>query len=175
MEGNTRIGQFVESLPVPHDPEATDYFEAGVLTIGIEYRRFDPVLERAKLTAAEIAAAGPDSLFSGDDIDEGLSVHVFATENLAEYLRFDCFTAEPHYHYIRPPQGNMLVHFDATSNGPMVPWAFHTLRARLAAMLDSVEAHDLAAGIDPEVLGEALDRAEATARRQVARSAAGGV
>ncbi|HEY2399994.1 MAG TPA: hypothetical protein VGI23_06540, partial [Steroidobacteraceae bacterium] len=86
-----RMGTFVLSLPVPHEPQATTFVAAGPITFGVEPRVFDPVAEAAKLTAEEIAAAGPDALFNSDQVDSGVCVHVFATEGLAEYLRFDCF------------------------------------------------------------------------------------
>ena len=34
--------------------------------------------------------------------DEGVSLHVCDGETGAEYLRFDVFVKEPHYHYIVP-------------------------------------------------------------------------
>jgi hypothetical protein len=47
------------------------------VTIGLEYRVFDPAAEAAKLTAEEIAATGPDSLFNQADTDRGVCLHVF--------------------------------------------------------------------------------------------------
>ena len=161
------VGQFVKSFPIPHEPADTQYFAAGPLTIGVEYRLFDPVAERQRLTQEEIDAAGPDSLFSRDDVDQGVSFHVFATEGLVEYLRYDCFADEPHYHYIVPGDGNMLVHYDTTANGPMVDWAVRMIRTRTPEMLDAVGATELAEGIDPGVLSAAMDEAEATAREKV--------
>ena len=63
MIQDARIGAFVKSLPIPHVPADTTLFPAGPVTIGLEYRVFDPVAEAAKLTPEEITAAGPDSLF----------------------------------------------------------------------------------------------------------------
>ena len=120
MIDTERMGTFVASFPVPHEPRKTTFVAAGPLTFGIEPRVFDPVAEAAKLTPEEIAAAGPDSLFHSEQVDGGVCVHVFGTEGLAEYLRFDCFADEPHYHYIIPGRGNMLVHFDRVANGPML-------------------------------------------------------
>lgn len=167
MIKNARMGTFVNSLPVPHEPQDTKYFPAGPITIGVEYRIFDPVAEAAKLTAEEVAATGPDSLFNtGGGADQGVCLHVFATDGLTEYFRFDCFADEPHYHYIVPGDGNMLVHFDEVANGPMVEWAVGAIRNRLKPMLLEVGADELAAGLDEAALARAMDEAEPLARAQ---------
>jgi hypothetical protein len=171
---DARMGHFVASLPVPHVPADTRYLAAGPITIGVEYRVFDPVAEAAKLTPAEIEAAGPDALFGRDDPDQGVCLHVFATEGLAEYLRFDCFESEPHYHYIVPSEGNMLVHFDPVANGPMLDWALAALRTRLGLMLGEVGAASLAAAVGASRLAAVLDEAEAVARAALAGTSAGG-
>lgn len=163
MIDTERMGTFVASFPVAHEAEATTFIEAGPITFGIEPRVFDPVAEAAKLTAEEIAAAGPDALFHSDQIDSGVCVHVFGTEGLAEYLRFDCFDDEPHYHYIVPGKGNMLVHFDRVANGPMLEWTINTLRGRLPDMLTQLGAERLAASLKPEELKRALDEVERVA------------
>ena len=160
MIDTERMGTFVASFPVPHEPQATTFVAAGPITFGIEPRVFDPVAEAAKLTAAEIAAAGPDSLFHSDRVDGGVCVHVFRTDGLAEYLRFDCFDDEPHYHYIIPGRGNMLVHFDRVANGPMLDWTMRTLRGRLPELLTQLGAEQLAASLQPVVLEHALDEVQ---------------
>jgi hypothetical protein len=158
-----RMGTFVASLPVPHEPKATTFVAAGPVTFGVEPRVFDPVAEAAKLTAEEIAAAGPDALFNSDQVDSGVCVHVFATEGLAEYLRFDCFNDEPHYHYIVPGKGNMLVHFDRVANGPMLDWVIRTLRGRLPEMLTQLGAEKIAVALQPKELLRALDEVQRVA------------
>ena len=158
-----RMGTFVASFPVAHVPEATTFIEAGPITFGIEPRVFDPVAEAAKLTAEEIAAAGPDALFHSDKVDSGVCVHVFGTDGLAEYLRFDCFDDEPHYHYIVPGKGNMLVHFDRVANGPMLEWTMRTLRSQLPEMLMQLGAEKLAQSLQPEELKRALDEVQRVA------------
>ena len=158
-----RMGTFVASLPVPHEPQSTTFVAAGPITFGVEPRVFDPVAEAAKLTAEEIAAAGPDALFNSDQVDSGVCVHVFATEGLAEYLRFDCFADEPHYHYIVPGKGNMLVHFDRIANGPMLDWTIRTLRGRLPEMLKQLGAEKIAAALKPQELERALDEVQRVA------------
>ncbi len=163
MIDTERMGTFVASFPVAQVMEATTFIAAGPLTFGIEPRIFDPVAEAAKLTADEIAAAGPDALFHSDKIDSGVCVHVFGTEGLAEYLRFDCFDDEPHYHYIVPGKGNMLVHFDRVANGPMLEWTLRTLRSRLPEMLKQLGADNIVAALKPQELERALDEVERVA------------
>jgi hypothetical protein len=158
-----RMGTFVASFPVPHEPRATTFVAAGPITFGVEPRVFDPVAEAAKLTPEEIAAAGPDALFNSDQVDSGVCVHVFATEGLAEYLRFDCFNDEPHYHYIVPGKGNMLVHFDRVANGPMLDWTIRTLRGRLPEMLSQLGAEKIAAALQTDQLKRALDEVQRVA------------
>ena len=168
MIQQARMGQFVKSLPVPHEPENTKLFPVGPVTIGLEYRVFDPVAEAAKLTAEEIAATGSDSLFNQTATDRGVCVHVFATDGLTEYLRFDCFLDEPHYHYIVPGDGNMLIHFDESANGPMLDWVLDTVQNRLRPMLALVGAAELAAGIDDAELARTIDEVAPLARAQLA-------
>ncbi len=170
MIQNSRLGHFVKSLPVPHEPEITSYFPAGPVTIGVEFRVFDPVAERAKLTEAEVAAAGPDSLFNQSDADQGVCIHVFDSTYLSEYFRFDCFLGEPHYHYIVPGEGNMLVHFDEVANGPMIDWVLNTVRHRLAPMLREVGADAAAAALDQQALARAMEEAEPLALQHAAPS-----
>jgi hypothetical protein len=90
-------------------------------------------------------------------------VHVFATEGLAEYLRFDCFNDEPHYHYIVPGKGNMLVHFDRVANGPMLDWVIRTLQGRLPEMLTQLGAEKIAVALQPKELLRALDEVQRVA------------
>ncbi len=40
-----------------------------------------------------------------------------------EYLRFDAFDDDPHYHYVQPTgDHNQVVTFDADADGPVLPW-----------------------------------------------------
>jgi hypothetical protein len=169
-----RLGHFVASIPVPHDPEATELIRAGAVTVGVEHRIFDPAVEAAKLGAAAITAAGPDSLFASGTVDQGVCLHVFAGAGTTEHLRFDCFDDEPHYHYIvpnGPGTGNMLVHHDAAANGPMLAWALNVLRTRLPDLLRLADADDLADAVESSDSGElasAMERVEQLARRSPA-------
>lgn len=144
MIADTRLGKYVTTPLHPHDANATTLFAAGPITIGLERRVLEP--------AMDAASAG------------GVCVHVFATDTMAEYLRFDCFRDGPHYHYIVPGDGNVVVRFDEAANGPALDWALSAIRLRLRAMLTQVGADTLAARVDDAALASAVDKADAQAR-----------
>ena len=86
--------------PIPPDAEHTTYIDAGAIRIGVEYR----LLDNAELVANyqgdemdEIKSALKDGLVVEDN---GVSLHVVGSQDGHEYLRFDLFEGEPHYHYI---------------------------------------------------------------------------
>ena len=111
--------------PQPPVEENTRWFEAGAVTIGVEYRELDPANLVATYAGnaadmAEIEENSPEGGFA----DEGVSLHVRGTEDGHEYVRFDVFDGEPHYHYVRPTgDHNNVVPFDAVADGDMLPWA----------------------------------------------------
>ena len=45
----------------------------------------------------------------GGFADEGVSLHVIDASDAHEYLRFDMFDDEPHYHYIHKPDDGSIV------------------------------------------------------------------
>ena len=159
------------TLPVPAFLEHTARFAAGSVTIGVEYRVLDE--------AAILAYYGPDARAKfpngapagmGAVINEdGLSIHVFGTSDGHEYLRFDCFDDAPHYHYLDPDSSRNVVHdYDAVAHGPIVEWAFLTLRTRLVEMLTHAGAVDLAGTVDMQAVADVLPAVEAEARRMLA-------
>jgi hypothetical protein len=153
-----------EHLTVPIAPieDAMIRVPAGPVTFGIErrvineavlqthYEQHEQVdmvvglLEDAGLTAAEVD-------------DQGMSIHVFDTETGAEYLRFDGFDDDPHYHYIKPGRSHIVVGFDDDADPDFFGWVFRALRARLAPMLRRSGATELADGLDPDAVASALD------------------
>jgi hypothetical protein len=141
-------------MPIPPDDSATQFVEAGVLRIGVEYRTLDVADLDAAYDggdAAEIAAATPAGLE-----DEGVSIHVFGDDGL-EYLRFDMFDGGPHYHYIAHAKGeNVIVDYDRVAFGEMLPWALSVLRERIHPMLDRAGASDIAGRLDSELLNAKL-------------------
>lgn len=158
------------TLPVPAFDQYTARFDAGPVVFGVEYR----VLNEA--TILEFYGDDARSKFDnkvpagmGAVIEEdGLALHVFAHDG-RELLRFDCFDDAPHYHYLDPTvPRNIVIEHDAVASGPIIPWAFHTLRTRLGAMLTHIGAGDLAAALHQPTVDATLDLVEAEAARMLA-------
>jgi hypothetical protein len=83
-----------------------------------------------------------------DILDGGASLHVLGSDDRVEYLRFDCFDNEPHYHYIRATEGrNIVVRFDNVAEGDPLDWTVSRVRNRLPDMLEHVGALDLAESV----------------------------
>ena len=86
-----------ERMPIPPVEAQTEYFEAGAVIFGVEYR----LLNDAIAAGSEVEdATGSDESAEHFD-DRGVSLHVFgqlAGGERLEYLRFDCFNEDPHYH-----------------------------------------------------------------------------
>jgi hypothetical protein len=148
---------------MPPAPECTDYLDCGILRIGVEYRRLDPATIEAAYEGddeqiAELRENSPEGGFT----DEGLSFHIESVEDNHEYLRFDAFNDQPHYHYVDRDAGtNTVVEFDVARNGPMIPWVLRSLEFELAEMLTKAGAAGLAARITPSVAQKAATRVAA--------------
>ena len=164
------IGKVYSIPPQPPDDAHTRWIVAGVVTIGVEYRDVTPqALEELYGSdpdqLAELRARSPEGGFA----DEGVSLHVRGTEDGHEYLRFDVFDGEPHYHYVHKPGSdgatvNQVVDFDVAANGEMLPWALECIRARLGQMLPHAGGGDLVAGLDDAALDAALAEVAPLAR-----------
>lgn len=163
------VGHRFDVGPLPHDPASTRLVSAGAITFGVEYREVDE--------AALVAAFGADStaeVAAGFD-EVGVSIHVFGTDDSVEYLRFDCFEGDAHYHYICPGSYQVIVPLDQVANGDVLDWSFRALEERLPAMLEHVGAPELAATADASeiagVLAELRSIADAQLKEQAAQAA----
>ena len=118
------IGKIYTIPPQPPVLENTRVLPAGNVTFGVEYRVVDPASLQATYSGndehlAELFERWPGGGFT----DEGVSIHVWGTDDEHEYLRFDAFDDEPHYHYNHPtgPDGddvvNNVIDFDGVANG----------------------------------------------------------
>jgi hypothetical protein len=172
------IGKVYNIPPQPPAPENTRYLPAGALTFGVEYRGVDPeslaeAYAKDPAQLAELEENSPEGGFS----DEGVSIHVCGTDDGHEYVRFDVFDDEPHYHYIhRTPNGaevvNNVIDFDTAAHGEMLPWAIECLRTRLPAMLTEAEGRHLVSQLDSELVGRVADEVQQMAEQaQQARRA----
>jgi hypothetical protein len=170
-----RIGKVYNIPPQPPVVENTRLLPAGAITFGVEYRELDPESLAATYAGnaeqlAELEEQSPEGGFA----DEGVSIHVIGSDDGHEYLRFDLFDDEPHYHYIHRTRAganvvNNVIEFDAAALGDMLPWAIERLRTRLPAMLTAAGGTDLVEQIDEELVGRVVDDVQAMAER--ARSA----
>jgi hypothetical protein len=170
----------VHVMPSPVDEERTSFVAAGVVTFGVEVRRFEydrshveEAIARADASDAARIRADNADLLAGDEAPRlfaGPSIHVFGSEDDHEYLRFDLFGNDPHYHCLSPatPSSqftNRLVPIDAAAVGDLVPWAMRVLRQELAPMLTSAGGGDLADGLDQDTVASALDVVEGLAEK----------
>ena len=164
------IGAVYNMPPQPPVPEHTRSIPAGVVTFGVEYRDVDPESLVATYAdnpdhLAELAERSPEGGFS----DEGVSIHVSATDDGHEYVRFDVFDDDPHYHYVHKTGVgedivNNVIGFDAAAHGDMLDWTLARLRTRLAAMLTEAGGDAVAARLDPATVAAAVDEVEVLAR-----------
>ncbi|MBV8950236.1 MAG: hypothetical protein JOZ99_05125 [Actinobacteria bacterium] len=172
------IGKVYNIPPQPPVAANTRYLDAGAVTFGVEYREVDPeslvaTYEGNAAHLAELEDRSPEGGFS----DEGVSIHVCATADGREYLRFDVFDDEPHYHYVHHDGDeivNNVIDFDTVAHGEMLPWVMAALRTRLAAMLTEAGGASLVPQVDPALVDPVVDEVErlATRAQQAHRAAA---
>lgn len=124
-------GQHHKFMLIPIMEEETTWFSAGPVRIGVESRAFGT----------------PD----GRVLERGPSVHVLDATTNEEWLRFDCFDNEPHYHYILQAfQHNIVWGYDPAANGPMFDWTIQALEEQLSGMLRKAGADVLADKVERE-------------------------
>ncbi len=161
-----KIGIVYRMQPESPDPDACTYFEAGAVTFALEYRDVDPErLARAYADntddLAELERHSPKGGFS----DRGVSIHVLGTQDEHEYLRFDAFDSDPHYHYVRPSgDHNHWVPFDPIAGGDMLSFALICLRDRLAPMLVEAGGEAVAKALEPRRVAGVVEKLERKAR-----------
>lgn len=159
------VGTVYQVQPQPPDPANTQWFAAGAITFGVEYRDVDPeglaaTYESDPEAWAEIVANSPEGGFA----DTGVSLHVNGTEDGHEYLRFDLFDDDPHYHYVWPSgDHNNVVPYDDVANGDVFPFAFGCLRQRLDTMLRHAHGDAVADQLVASVQEPVIDAIEKVA------------
>jgi hypothetical protein len=159
------VGTVYQVQPQPPDPANTRWFPAGAVTFGVEYRDVDPDGLEATYgddpqAWAEIVENSPDGGFA----DTGVSLHVTGTEDGHEYLRFDLFDEDPHYHYVWPEgDHNQVVPFDTVALGDVFVFAFACLRERLDTMLRHAHGDEVADSLVGEVQAPIIELVEAVA------------
>lgn len=166
------VGVVYTIPPEPLDERHTRFFEGAGIRIGVEYRNLD----QDRVT--DFYAANPEYAAQYEQVkaehgefeDDGVTLHVIGADG-HEYLRFDCFRDEPHYHYVRKtrpeePPHNHWIPLDDVANGEPLDWAFGRLRTRLVPMLIQAGADGSAALVaqDEARAATLIDEVEAYAR-----------
>ena len=144
QESPYRRGTRYDQLPIPMVTEHCIPVDAGAVQLVVESRTLtNEILERA-------FPGGVDTQVRFDDF--GASLHVCGTTDGLEYLRFDCFEHEPHYHYIEQAAGaNTVVRIDELAVGDPVDFSLACVEYHLPAML----RHCGVAALADEVAGAA--------------------
>lgn len=143
----TRLGKLYEGDPLPVVVEATTYYPAGAVTFGVEGRA--------------LFSDGGDAPWAG-----GPTLHVFDSSTGLEYLRFDAFPGEEHYHYLRPGIDNHWRGFDTVADGPFLDWIIDRVRTKLPELLRFSDAGALAAQVDTQAISGVLDEVESHLRNR---------
>jgi len=143
-------------MPIPAVAEREDSFQAGPIRVGVEFR----LLTDAIAAAADLEAARGDERGQTAGLDDrGVALHVYAEQDgeEREFLRFDCFQEDPHYHYVSwRDKANDMVHLDPVADGDALAWALERIRTRLPQMLVRAGAPDVAARVDATALEAAM-------------------
>ena len=124
-----------DQMPIPPVEAQTRYFDASPISIGVQYRLLDDAIVAASRIETAMGNASGPSEFD----DRGVALHIFGSvdgERL-EYLRFDCFDEDPHYHYICwRDRSNRMIHIDPIAEGDPLDWALERIRTRLPQRLE---------------------------------------
>jgi hypothetical protein len=103
----------------------------------------------------------------GTDVS-GPTIRVLGADDEHEYLRFDMFNTNAHYHYEPPSitgdEKERILPLDTVAEGEPVAWAMDRLRGRLAPMLTEAGGQRLANALDNDALARAVDEVESLVR-----------
>lgn len=142
-----KLGRDYDVMPIAIDWNHTIEIAAGPVTFVVEARSLTQkaLLDNERDRNVTETLVGDNY---ADLLDGGASLHVLGAADRLEYLRFDCFDNEPHYHYIdNAAQGNTIVRFDNIAEGDPLEWTVRTVSTRLPEMLEHVGNRDLAAAV----------------------------
>jgi hypothetical protein len=152
-------------MPIPPIEAHTTWIEAGPIRVGVEYRLLTDAIAAAENL---VEASGQERGVTTNLDDRGVSLHVCAEQDgeRREFLRFDCFEEDPHYHYVSwRDKTNDMIHLDPIADGDPLAWALERIRTRLPQMLARSGATDVVARLDPHAIEQSLPRITATAYR----------
>jgi hypothetical protein len=152
-------------MPIPPVEAHSERFEAGPVSIWVEYRLLDDAI-----AAAHTVTEGYDGEITTVQ-DRGVSLHVFGKPggrdgDEVEFLRFDCFDEDPHYHYVSYERTtNEMVHLDPAAQGDPLEWALDRIRTRLPQLLARAGDRELAAVVDVAAVEAILPKVAEAAYR----------
>jgi hypothetical protein len=138
-----RRGNRYDQLPIPMVTEHCIPVDAGAVQLVVESRT---------LTNEIIEGAFDDVVDAAIPFDDfGATLHVCGTADGLEYLRFDCFENEPHYHYIEPAaSANTVVRIDELAVGDPIEFSLACVEYHLPDMLRHCGVGDLADAVAGE-------------------------
>ena len=160
-----RRGTRYEMFPIPMVPEHCIPVDAGAVQLVVESRQ---------LTNAILDETYGEGVQHGVSFDDGgATLHVCGTADGLEYLRFDCFEGEPHYHYLHQSDGgNTVVRIDELAVGDPMEFTLTCVERQLADMLRYCGATDLADAVEPARVRAAMAEVRAL-MEQAAQPVAG--
>jgi hypothetical protein len=162
QESPYRRGNRYSQLPIPMVSEHCIPVDAGAVQLVVESRTLTNQIVEDTFHGAVDASIPFD--------DFGATLHVCGTADGLEYLRFDCFENEPHYHYIDQAAGaNTVVRIDELAVGDPIEFSLACVEHHLPDMLRNCGVADLADTVarQPDQVSDAV--AEVRALMQKAR------
>lgn len=166
------LGREYSVMPIPMVDAHCVEIPAGPVVFVVEARSLtvDDIVRNEKSQGIS------DGLVHDYSVDAGgASLHVLGAEDRLEYLRFDAFDHEPHYHYIfNDTQANVVVRFDDVAEGDPLAWTIRVVGSRLPEMLAHAHGEELGAAVraaGPEVAA-AVERLESVLREAEERAGA---
>ena len=168
MNRHLQLAPRRSSVPVPIVEENTTYFEAGPILFAVEHRWLNEKVFEEHMANTPGAAEAWENRPWKDDPEmnkllqlgfgveggpppenEGVSIHVLDSESRDEFLRFDAFEKDPHYHYITPSDPHhVVIFFDEVAEPDYISWIMSRLGSRLPSMLEDAGAESLAVEVD---------------------------
>ncbi len=152
-------------MPIPPSEAHSTSFQIGSIRLSVEYRRLtDAIAAAVQLESADGNERGQTTELD----DRGVSVHVFGMQDgeEREFLRFDCFEEDPHYHYISwRDKSNEMLHMDPVAMGDPVGFALDCIEQRLPALLVRAGASEVASDVDVAALRKVLPKVRDEATR----------
>jgi hypothetical protein len=137
QESPYRRGNRYSQLPIPMVTEHCIPVDAGAVQLVVESRTLTNQIVHDTFHGVV------DANIPFDDF--GATLHVCGTADGLEYLRFDCFENEPHYHYIDQAAGaNTVVRIDELAVGDPIEFSLACVEHHLPDMLRNCGVGDLA-------------------------------